>query len=125
MRVSVLEDATSISLKVSGGYEIVEPGTKKVLAVGTDLKTTVTTFRNFIVLGKISVEGSRVLIRQTGVEPIMINDRQFKGGIELLKKGSAISAIKPNSGPSRPRVHLRAAAPRRRRIVSAIFPRAL
>jgi stage II sporulation protein D len=93
VRVAVAKDASTLSVKVMGRYEIINPDSQKILTEGSNLKTTVTTYKNLILLGKTTSDSNRVLIKKIGPEPIIINGRRFRGNIELIKKDAGFLAV--------------------------------
>ena len=94
IRVLVLKDAQSLSLKVRGSYEILDSGDKSVLSRGKNLKTTITIYQNNIMLGKMNFKGRGLLIRPIDPQALAVNGRNFRGDIELLKSNNKqISAI--------------------------------
>jgi len=86
IRVAVLQDATSLNLKALGHYEIIDSFTQKVLSSGYNLKTTVTTYKNEILLGKITSNTPKLFIKTDESGIVLINGRRFRGNIELVKK---------------------------------------
>jgi stage II sporulation protein D len=93
VRVAVLQDASSFGLKVLGPYEIIDSVSKKVLSSGHNLKTTVTTFRNMILMGSVSTNTPKIFIKTQGTEPIVIDGRRFRGNLELIKKDSGLVVV--------------------------------
>ena len=86
IRVAVMEDASSLSLKAPGHYEIRDSRTQKVLSRGRNLKTTVTTYKNGILLGKVTSNTPKLFIKTDESGIIVINGRRLRGNIELIKK---------------------------------------
>jgi stage II sporulation protein D len=86
IRVAILQDVTSLSLKVSGLCEVVDDNTKAVLYRGKNLKTTVTTYKGEILIADKGLKASRLLIKSENLKPIVINGRSFNGDINLIKK---------------------------------------
>jgi len=89
IRVAVVQDAASLNLKVLGSYEIIDSVEQKVLFRGNNLKTTVTTYKNEILLGKITSSTPKLLIKTNESATIIINGRRFRGNIELINKNNA------------------------------------
>jgi stage II sporulation protein D len=87
IRVAIIQDAESLSLQVNGSYEIIDSLNQKILSSGKDLKTTVTIDRKSILLGGMSFNTDKVLIKSDGVHGnIIIDGRRFRGDIQLIKK---------------------------------------
>jgi len=89
IRVAILQDATSLNLKVSGHYEIIDSVTQEFLSSGYNLKTTVTTYKNGILLGNITSNTPKLFIKTNESGIILINGRRFRGNLELIKKDNA------------------------------------
>ncbi len=92
IRVAVLSDASSISLKINGSYEITDTR-GSVLAEGTVLKTTVTTYKGGISWGGSFFKTPKVFIKATDSGPISVNGRLFKGSIQLIKNKDAAFTV--------------------------------
>ncbi len=86
IRVAILDDARSLSLKVRGSYEITDILRKKVLLQGNSLKTTVTVYKDAISLGKKGFKQNKIFIKTRNPDEIIINGRVFRGDVELIKK---------------------------------------
>jgi len=86
IRVAIVQDAASLSLKISGFYEIIDAHTQKVLYRDRNLKTTVTTYRDGIWIGKINSKTNKLFIKADDPGVILVDDRKFRGDIELIKK---------------------------------------
>jgi len=89
VRVAIIQDAQSLSLKVKGFYEVIDLKDRKVLYRGKSLSTTVTAYENGILLGKLASRSDKLLIKADDPYTVMINGRKFRGGITLLKKDNA------------------------------------
>ncbi|MFA5145437.1 MAG: SpoIID/LytB domain-containing protein [Candidatus Omnitrophota bacterium] len=89
IRVAIAQDAVSLNLKVPGYYEIVDPAAGRTLSSGYGLKTTATTQKNGILLGKAIPSLPRLFIKTDGTGVILVNGRRFRGSIELIKKDDA------------------------------------
>lgn len=88
VRVAVLKGASSFRLKVKGTYEIIEPASGKVLSKGRNIRTTVTVYKNGILLAGGGFTADRILVKGNDPEAFLINDRSFRGDIEVLKDSS-------------------------------------
>ncbi len=86
VRVAVMQDITTLRLKIKGLYEIIDPKTKEVLCRGRDLNTTVMAGRAGIMLGNIKPRVSDILIKPKGPDAALVNNRLFSGDIEFIKK---------------------------------------
>jgi stage II sporulation protein D len=86
VRVAIVQDAQSLVLKVSGFYEIIDSRTDKILYRSKNLKTTVTTYKDSILLGKMNFKLDKVLVKADDVDAIVINGRRFRGNIQFIRK---------------------------------------
>jgi stage II sporulation protein D len=86
IRVAIVQDAASLNLKVKGAYEIIDSVSKEVLTKGEDLKTTVTAYRDGILLGGKNFATIRLFIKTQNQEAITIDGRRFRGDIQLIEK---------------------------------------
>jgi len=77
VRVLVLEDVQKVRLKVKGPYRIIDFKDRTVLRRGKNLK------KSIISVKSISLNGVRVL--PEGKARIYIDDRQFRGNIDIIK----------------------------------------
>lgn len=86
VRVAIIQDTGSLNLKIPGAYEISDLTTGEVLAKGKVLKTTVTAYKEGILLGEMSFNRNRIFIQSLDQGPIIINARRFRGNMEFIKK---------------------------------------
>ena len=90
IRVMIIQDILTLNVKVGGAYEIASPGEDKVLYQGRDLKTTITTYKNSILIGEKSFNADKILIAAKDGNMIIINDRAFRGNILLIKENNGL-----------------------------------
>ncbi|MFA5114588.1 MAG: SpoIID/LytB domain-containing protein [Candidatus Omnitrophota bacterium] len=88
VRVAILKDVSSFRLKVRGSYEVIEPRGGKVLSKGRNIRTTVTVYKDGILLAGGGSGADRILIKGNDPEAFLINDRSFRGDIEIIKDAS-------------------------------------
>ncbi|MGA2774542.1 MAG: SpoIID/LytB domain-containing protein [Candidatus Omnitrophota bacterium] len=94
IRVAITQDISTLNIKVSGPYEVTNPDTHEVLYQGRNLKTTVTTYKNGILIGEKSFNRDRILIIPKDEGIVIMNDRTFRGSILIIKdKNGLLSAI--------------------------------
>ncbi|MFA4888294.1 MAG: SpoIID/LytB domain-containing protein [Candidatus Omnitrophota bacterium] len=93
VRVVVIQEASTLNLKIKGSYEIIDPASKKVLSRGSSLKTTVTTNKDKIFLAGEAFYADKILLKTHSIDQASINGRVFRGDIELVKRGLALTAI--------------------------------
>jgi len=89
IRVAIIQDAVSLSLKINGSYEIVDSLSQKVLSGGRNLKTTVTSYKYGILIGGMNLSCDKVFIKTKDVESLIIDGRRFNGDIQFVKKDNS------------------------------------
>jgi len=92
IRVAIIQDAESLSLKVSGLYEIADSD-NRVLYQGKNLKTTVATYKDGILLGEKNFNTNRLFVKADDADAIIIDGRRFRGNIELIKKDNHLLVV--------------------------------
>ncbi len=86
VRVAILQDVSSLSLKINGICEVVDEASGALLYRGKNLKTTVTVYKDGILIAGKIFRASRLLIKSERLNPIIIDGRSFNGDINLIKK---------------------------------------
>ena len=87
VRVAIIQDAAFLSLKVSGFYEIIDSASKEVLYRDKNLKTTVTAYKNGILIGGRNFSVPKLLIKkEDSAGTIVINGRIYRGNMQFIKK---------------------------------------
>ena len=89
VRVAIMKDAASVSIKINGFFQILDAGGKIVLYRGKNLKTTVTAYRGGILMGGRNFNSNKILVSTYGSDVIIINGRLFRGSIQFIKEGSS------------------------------------
>jgi stage II sporulation protein D len=93
VRVAIIQNVRTVSLNINGPYEITNPA-GEVLSKGGILKTTVTIHRGGILLGGNFFKTGKVLISVGQPNTITVNDRMFRGEIQLIKnKDESLSVV--------------------------------
>jgi len=85
IRVAIIKEADSLSLKIQGSYQIKDAVKQKVLSGGRNLKTTVTTSRLGILIGGDNFSTNRLLISTGKKSIVVINERKFRGDVQFIK----------------------------------------
>ncbi|MFH1888672.1 MAG: SpoIID/LytB domain-containing protein [Candidatus Omnitrophota bacterium] len=93
VRVLIMENVSSLRLKINGPFDIFDSASNKVLSRGKNLNTTVTTYKEGILLGSIRARTNKLFIRPYYPESVIINGRAFRGDIQFIKDKSKLSAI--------------------------------
>lgn len=83
VRVQIIQDAKSVSIKAAGSYEINDAG-NRVLYRGRDLKTTATVFKGKVLLSNVYVGPNKVIISVSQPGEIIVNGRKFRGSIQFM-----------------------------------------
>jgi stage II sporulation protein D len=86
IRVAIIQDAASLSLKTSGLFEITDAGGKNVLYRGKSLLTTVTAYKGGILLAGKSFNAAKIILVINEPDAAIINGRKFRGNIQFIKK---------------------------------------
>jgi stage II sporulation protein D len=84
VRVAIFQDVSSLSLKASGTYEISD-AKGKLLSSGKSLKTTVTAYKEGILLGGKNFSENKIFIKTREPDAVIINDRTFRGDVQLIR----------------------------------------
>ncbi len=92
VRVEVVKDAESLSLRVNGRYEV-RDGNHKILYRGKRLNATIAAYGGGILIGKISFNLPKIIIVPVDGD-VAIDERKFNGGMQFIKKqNNHIAAI--------------------------------
>ncbi|MCX5702964.1 MAG: SpoIID/LytB domain-containing protein [Candidatus Omnitrophica bacterium] len=89
IRVAIVQDAAALSIKIKGFFEVTEASPKKPLYRGRDLKTTVTAYKDGILLGGRNFKTNSLFISTPGPDAIIIDGRLFSGSIQFIKNNNA------------------------------------
>jgi stage II sporulation protein D len=84
VRVRILADAKTFSLKIDGRYEVRNPANKSVLYRGKDIYSTVTSHPGGILISGKNFPTDRLFI-STKDGLILVNGRAFRGDIQIVK----------------------------------------
>jgi len=87
VRVAIIQDAPSLSLKIKGFFKIKDLENNKIIYGAKFMNTTVTTYKNGIILAGIRSNSDNLLIESDDPESVVINGRLFRGNIQFIKKG--------------------------------------
>ena len=88
VRVAIIQDAPSLSLKIKGFFEARDLETGKVIYRARSINTTVTAYKNGIVFGGMKSESNKLFIKSDDPEIFIINEKMFRGNIQLIKKAN-------------------------------------
>ncbi|MBU3958358.1 MAG: SpoIID/LytB domain-containing protein, partial [Candidatus Omnitrophica bacterium] len=94
IRVAIVQDAVSLSLRVRGSYEVFDSLNQKVLYRGKNLKTTVTASGGAILMGMMHFNANKIFIQPKKDGVIVLDGRSFRGCIQFIQKDNLrLSAI--------------------------------
>jgi len=93
VRVAIFQDIFSLRLKINGSYEVIDSTSNKVLNRGRNLNTTVTAYKEGILLGNTRAKTNKLVIKPYYPESILINGRIFRGDIQLIRNNMKLSVI--------------------------------
>jgi len=93
IRVAIMQDVSSLRLRINGRYEIVDSANNASLSKGKYLNTTVTAFKGGILLGRIKAKTPRLLIKPGALAEVIINGRKFRGNMQFIKKDSRLLVV--------------------------------
>ena len=85
LRVSIRQDVVSLSVRVNGPYEIIDSLSGNVLSQGKSMSASVLAGQDGILVGSLVCNTPKVFIKSTSDDPIIIDGRQFRGNIQLVK----------------------------------------
>ncbi|MFH1198569.1 MAG: SpoIID/LytB domain-containing protein [Candidatus Omnitrophota bacterium] len=86
VRVAIIQDASSLRLKTVGACEVVDFKSNKILYRAKKLNTTVTAYKNSILIGNSAVASANIIIKAGNNSEITIDDRKFRGNIQLVRQ---------------------------------------
>ncbi|MBI5145106.1 MAG: hypothetical protein HZA27_02855, partial [Candidatus Omnitrophica bacterium] len=85
IRVAIMQDVSSVRLKIDGSYEVSDLGAAKILCRGRNLTTTVTVSKSSILLGNARANTDRIQVKTDGSSLIDIDSRIFRGEMQFIK----------------------------------------
>jgi len=93
VRVQIIRDAESLSLKIKGDYSIRDPGSEKDIYRNKDLYATVTAAGAKILMGEQAFDKDRLLIVPADEDAVTIDGRRFRGNILVIKGNSGVLSL--------------------------------
>jgi len=88
VRVAIIQDTATLRLKIGAPYEAIDSLSNKILYRANSINTTVTVYRDGILLGNIQCRTNKLFIRSANPEAILIDGRKFRGDIQFIKKAN-------------------------------------
>ena len=85
IRVNIIDDARSLSVKLNGPFELIDCSTGKVRHRGEDLRSTATIFNGSIGIAGKYYDLPCMIIRTENDAAVSINGRVFRGDIKLVR----------------------------------------
>jgi stage II sporulation protein D len=86
IRIAVILDCRSANVSVEGSYQILDSENKRLILKGKDLKTTVLSYEQGLLIANRNIKANRILIEPAPARCVGINNRPFRGMIEVIKK---------------------------------------
>ncbi len=93
VRVAIIQDTQSLNIKIKGFYELFDSSKGKILYRDKNLKSTVVAYKKGIIIGGVYAQTKKVFIKPIDPESIIINERKFRGNIELIKKNNHLLVV--------------------------------
>ncbi len=85
VRVAIMQDAQYLSLRVNGNYQISDANSGDIFCRGRNLRTTVTSYKDGILIGRTSINADNIIIKAATAAAIMLDGRRFTGDLQLIK----------------------------------------
>ena len=85
-RVAIIQDTSSFNMKVKGFFQVKDFKNGKILYRAKNINTTVTTYKNGIVLEGVKLDSDNLMLEFDNPEAVTINERPFRGNIQLIRK---------------------------------------
>lgn len=86
VRVAIARDIVSFALFIRGDYQVIDPVNNIVLLRGKRLNGKVGVYKAGIVVGRFNFKNNRVLIKTFHADIFAVNNRYFRGDIQIIKK---------------------------------------
>lgn len=86
IRVAIIQDIESLIIKIKGSYEIMDSASGKILYRSKNLKSTVTSYKNGILIGGMALNSTKISLKVNDPEATLVNNRRFNGDIQLINK---------------------------------------
>lgn len=93
VRVLILKDKPTVSLKIDGFFGIEDTRSGRVLYRGKNLKATITAQKSRISIGKTSFKSDKILFRPDDPEAVYLENRKFRGNLVFVRDGLSLSVI--------------------------------
>lgn len=86
IRVAIMQNISSLNIKVHGACEVVDLSTKNSLYRGKNFKTTAASYQDGIAIGGIGPRSNKILIKIRSDDFIVLDGRKFRGNIQLIRQ---------------------------------------
>ncbi|OGX15349.1 MAG: hypothetical protein A2166_04410 [Omnitrophica WOR_2 bacterium RBG_13_41_10] len=86
IRVAIIQDIESLIIKIKGSYEITDSASGKILYRSKNLKSTVTSYKNGILIAGLTLNAAKISLKANDPEATLVNNRRFNGDIQLINK---------------------------------------
>jgi stage II sporulation protein D len=89
VRVAIIQDASSVRVKIKGFFEVRGGQASNIIYKGNSINTTATAYNKGVLLGDIKSDSDKLFIKCEDAREIYINNRLFRGNIQLVKTGNS------------------------------------
>ncbi|MFA5156921.1 MAG: SpoIID/LytB domain-containing protein [Candidatus Omnitrophota bacterium] len=86
VRVAILQDAELIRVSVNGPYNIIDARDGKILSSGKFLSAAASGSKAGIIIDGDEYKTGRISVEASGQQPVVINGRNYRGNVRLIKK---------------------------------------
>ena len=93
VRIAIIQDASSLSLKIKGFFKIRNLENNKIIHGAKSINTTVAVYKDGIMLADLRSGSSNLVIESDDPEAVIINGRLFRGNIQFIKKNNKILVV--------------------------------
>jgi stage II sporulation protein D len=94
IRVKIFPDAAVFTVVIKGDYAVKETNSDRILNYGKKFKAKVAGYKGGILLAGHYLAASNVFIKPGNPEePIEINGRRFKGGLQVIKRDNGLLSL--------------------------------
>ncbi len=93
VRIAIVQDASSLSLKVKGFFKIRNLVNNRVIYSAKSINTTVTVYKDGIMLAGLKPGSNNLVVESDDPEAVLINGKLFRGNIQFIKRNNKILAV--------------------------------
>ncbi len=94
IRVKIFPDAAVFTVVIKGDYLVKETNSDRILNYGKKFKAKVASYKGGILLAGRYLAANNIFFKPVNPdEPILINGRRFKGGLQVIKRDSGLLSV--------------------------------